>query len=75
MENNNRPPQPEGTSWDEETQQWLTPEQLMELAGDFVISENEFWDNLSDEEYEETIGKLFADVSELLQSGEYVDNE
>ena len=50
MNNQNRPPQPEGTSWDEETQQWLTPEQLLELAGDFVISENEFWDNLTDEE-------------------------
>ncbi len=58
MENNNRPPQPEGTSWDEETQQWLTPEQLLELAGDFVISENEYWDNLSDEEYEEIMKLL-----------------
>lgn len=31
----------------------LTAEELFELAGDFVIAENEFWDNLTDEEYEE----------------------
>ena len=75
MENNNRPPQPEGTSWDEETQQWLTPEQLMELAGDFVIRENEFWDNLTDEEMEEITRTLFAGTFSGLQIGEDVDDE
>tara|TARA_Y100001963_G_scaffold157040_1_gene252160 strand:- start:3335 stop:3562 length:228 start_codon:yes stop_codon:yes gene_type:complete len=75
MENNNRPPQPEGTSWDEETQQWLTPEQLMELAGDFVIRENEFWDNLTDEEMEEITRNLFAGTFSGLQIGEDVEDE
>tara|TARA_R100000005_G_C4962745_1_gene178776 strand:+ start:74 stop:313 length:240 start_codon:yes stop_codon:yes gene_type:complete len=67
MNNQNRPPQPEGTSWDEETQEWLTPEQLLELAGDFVISENEYWDNLTDEEMEKIARELFNGVSEMLK--------
>ncbi len=45
----------EGKVWDEETQQFVENDNYnkseLELAGDSVIAENEYWDNLSDEEY------------------------
>lgn len=40
----------EGKVWDEETSQWVTSLELLEMAGDSVIAENEYWDNLPDEE-------------------------
>ena len=44
-----------GKVWDEETQQFVLNDNYnkseLELAGDSVIAENEYWDNLSDEEY------------------------
>ena len=43
----------DGLVWDEETQQFVTRIELMEMAGDSVIAENEYWDNLSDEEYDQ----------------------
>jgi hypothetical protein len=42
----------EGKVWDEETQQWLTRDEYWLMAGDSVIAENEYWDNLIDEESE-----------------------
>ena len=47
----------EGKVWDEETQQFVENDNYnkseLELAGDSVIAENEYWDNLSDEEYDQ----------------------
>ncbi|NDB66257.1 MAG: hypothetical protein EB165_07620 [Euryarchaeota archaeon] len=47
----------EGKVWDEETQQFVLNDNYnkseLELAGDSVIAENEYWDNLSDEEYDQ----------------------
>ena len=47
----------EGKVWDEETQQFVENDNYnkseLELAGDSVIAENEYWDNLSAEEYDQ----------------------
>ena len=47
----------EGKVWDEETQQFVENDNynksVLELAGDSVITENEYWDNLSAEEYDQ----------------------
>lgn len=39
----------EGKTWDEETQQFVTADELLEMAGDSVIAENEYWDNKDDD--------------------------
>ena len=52
----------EGKVWDEETQQFVENDNYnkseLELAGDSVIAENEYWDNLSDEEYNQIMRDL-----------------
>lgn len=48
----------DGKVWDEETSQFLTSDEYMELAGDSVIAENEYWDNLSDEEHNQVMKDL-----------------
>lgn len=55
----------EGKVWDEETQQFVENDNYnkseLELAGDSVIAENEYWDNLSDEEY----NQIMRDLEEM----------
>lgn len=52
----------EGKVWDEDSQQFVENDNYnkseLELAGDSVIAENEYWDNLSDEEYNQVMRDL-----------------
>lgn len=52
----------EGKVWDEETSQFVENDNYnkstLELAGDSVIAENEYWDNLPEEEYNQIMRDL-----------------
>ena len=52
----------EGKVWDEDSQQFVENDNYnkstLELAGDSVIAENEYWDNLPEEEYNQIMRDL-----------------